>query len=371
MRTFGVEEELLLVDGETGSPLPLAAQVLALHEAGDGGGIGMEAEMQQEMIEVITSPHSSLDSLTEQIRAGRRYADARAALVGARTAAVATSPLTAHPHATRKPRYAKMMRRYGVLARECLAFGMHTHVSISSREEGVAVLDRIRDWLPVLIALGANSPFADGEDTGHASHRAIAWREWPCAGPIDVFGSVEAYDAFEEQLLASGVILDSGMLYFDARLSHNHPTVEVRVSDTCLRAEDAAGIAALTRGLVDTAAAEWRAGTPPTAAPTALLRLATWKAALCGVREQLVHPVSGRSEPARAVVDALVDHVRASLTRSGDLGAVEAFVERVFRDGTGADLQRRFLRETGELSAVVRRTVELTHQQDRPVPTPA
>jgi carboxylate-amine ligase len=373
MRTFGVEEELLLVDGDSGTPIPVAGEVLALHRDGVASpvGIGLEAEMQQEMIEVITSPHSSVRTLTEQIRDGRAYADARAVAVGARAVALGTSPMPVQPHATQKARYATMMQRYGVTARTSLACGMHTHVSISSRDEGVAVLDRIRAWLPVLVALSANSPFVEGVDTGHASHRSLVWRGWPCAGATDIFGSVEAYDAFEAQLLASDVLLDSGMLYFDARLSRNHPTVEIRVADTCLHAEDSAALAALTRALVDTAARDWRAGIAPVPAPTALLRLATWKAALCGVGESLVHPQTGRPERAGAVIDALVAHVRESLEEAGDLPTVTAALATLLREGTGADLQRRAFARTGRMSEVVRYALDETHRPQRGAPVGA
>ncbi|PPG38747.1 glutamate--cysteine ligase [Pseudoclavibacter sp. RFBA6] len=362
MRTFGVEEELLLVDARTGVPHPVATQVLASSADADTrpDGIELAAEMQQEMIEIITAPHSSLTSLTTQIRVGRAHADACATEHGARAVALATSPLPVQPHPTRKARYETMMRRYGATARHNLACGMHTHVSIASREEGVAVLDRIRVWLPALIALSANSPFASGIDTGHASHRSIVWHEWPCAGPTEIFGSVDAYDAFEAQQLASEVIIDSGMLYADARLSRNHPTVEIRVADTCMLVDDAAALAALIRALVETAARAWNEGTPPPAASVSLLRLASWKAALSGLDGDLVHPRSNLPAPAEDVIGALMAHVHPALTQTGDLSTVDATVRRILREGTGAHLQRRALAE-GEMQSVVARAITRTH----------
>ena len=125
--------------------------------------------------------------------------------------------------------------------------------------EGVAVLDRIRGWLPCLLALSANSPFWQGHDSGYASFRSQVWGRWPSAGPTGLFGSAETYHATTRAMIASRTILDLGMVYFDARLSAQHPTVEVRVADVCLDADDAVLMAGLVRALVDTAARSWRA----------------------------------------------------------------------------------------------------------------
>ena len=100
------------------------------------------------------------------------------------------------------------------------------------------------------------------------------------------------------------------------------------MADVCLRAEDAVLIAALCRGLVDTAAEEERHGGGAPAVPSALLRLATWRAGRSGTEDVLVHPADWRPRPAHEVIAALLDHVRPALTRSGDLARVEAGLER-------------------------------------------
>jgi carboxylate-amine ligase len=136
------------------------------------------------------------------------------------------------------------------------------HVQVADDDEGVAVLDRIRVWLPVLTALSANSPFWLGADSGYASYRSQAWGRWPSAGATELFGDAAAYRRLVGDVLATGTVLDDGMLYFDARLSASWPTVEVRVADVCLRAEDAVTLAGLTRALVETAARDAADGRP-------------------------------------------------------------------------------------------------------------
>ena len=361
MRTVVVEEELLLVDGSSGRPVPVAPQVLAANErAGRRGAGSLTAEMHQEMIEVVTRPTTDLVELAREVAALRKAADAAARSAGARVAALGSSPLPARPHPTTSRRYQTMMGAYGALARRSLACALHVHVAVESPEEGVGVLDRIRPWLPVLVAIAANSPFCDGEDTGHASWRTVAWNEWPSAGPTDAFGSAAAYRAFEQRLLDAGVVLDAGMLYFAARLSRSHPTVEVRVMDVPLDVAVTATVAGLVRAMVDTAAAEWRAGEPAPDVPTALLRLASWHSALCGIRGTLVDPVRGMQAPAPAVIGRLIGRALPALQANGDDRLVLDGLGSIVTDGTGADAQRRAYRGPKRMGEVVRMAVERT-----------
>src|SRR5450830_452884 len=311
MRTFGVEEELLIVDPVTGVPLALADELLrGLNGGSDPADApvpaGFSFELKLEQIETQTLPCLDYAALLRQVRRSRGVAERAARRHGARVAALATSPLASVTHTTPKPRYATMQRRFGLTVQEQLTCGLHVHTAIDSPEEGVAVLDRIRDKLAVLIALSANSPFWNGQETGFESYRTQAWNRWPAAGPSMIFGSFPSYRRVVARLLESGVLFDEGMVYFDARLARNHPTVEVRVADVCLRAEDAALIAVLVRALVETASREWRDGVEPAPVPTVLLRMAAWQASNCGLSGELLDFGTFRPRPADEVVQAMV-----------------------------------------------------------------
>lgn len=365
MRTFGVEEEFLIVDPDSGFSLPLAGEVLRLHDPA-GQAVNhlapvqmLAAELHQEQLEVITRPHASLTGLAAEIRAGRAYADSLARKAGARIAALATSPRPATPHATRNDRYDALMEKYALTAREQLTCGFHVHVSVGSDEEGVAVLDRIRSWLPPLIALSSNSPFWNGTDSGYASFRTQAWNRWPTAGPTEVFGSAQAYHSLVEGLSGTGVVTSPD---FDARLSVRHPTVEVRVADVCLDARDAALIAALVRALVETAAREWDAGEQPDMVPAAILRQGAWLASRWGTGGELLHPVTHRPDTARNVFDALHSHVRDALDDAGDTAYVAQSLQRILTKGTGASWQRQAFDLSGSLADVVTHATGLTNQ---------
>jgi glutamate---cysteine ligase / carboxylate-amine ligase len=375
VRTVGVEEELLLVHPRTLAPVALAESLLARDdralrsapEAADGMPAGsiatskLVAEVKQEQLEVVSPPLRSLDDLCTAIRDGRTRADAAAQLVGARAVAMATCVGALRPHLMEKPRYRAMMTRFGLTMREQLTCGFHVHVSIESREEGVAVLDRIRVWLPVLLALSSNSPFWQGEDSGYSSYRYQAWLRWPSAGPTDRFGTPEGYDRVVNEMLASGVLLDGGMVYFDARLSSRYPTVEVRIADVCLEPAHAAVLAALVRSLAETASREWRDGRTPPDTSALQLRLASWRASRSGVLDDLIHPMLGVPRPARDVVAALLEHVDAALADDSERREVERVLSEIVHEGSGADRQRRVLRETGSLTAVVADALARTH----------
>ncbi len=355
VRTFGVEEELILVDPGSGDAVPMAGALLDLYvrPLESSAGPVLTAEFQQEMIEVVTPPHATMAALEADIVAGRTIARQAGEDVGVRVAALGTSPLPCDPHPVKLRRFAAMAEEYGLTAREQLTCGCHIHVSIESPEEGVGVLDRIRNWLPVLIALSANSPFWHGEDTGYASYRSQVWNRWPSAGPLEILGTPDAYFQLVHDMVATGVAMDEGMIYFDARLSRHYPTVEVRLADVCLRPENTVLLAGIARGLVETAAREWRDGIEPVPVPTALLRLAGWKASRWGLRGELLDPVTSRPAPALAVVNSLLNHIRPVLEDTGDLPRVEELTDNLLHVGTGAIRQLEVLHRTGDLEDVV------------------
>jgi YbdK family carboxylate-amine ligase len=374
VRSMGVEEELLLVEPGTGQPLAVAETALrAIKRAdadepdadeadADGGAAQwLDFELQRQQLETNTRPCPDLDELGRELHRCRSLAADVAARAGARVAALATSPIPVEPELVRTGRYLRMARAFGLTAHEQLTCGCHVHVDISSDDEGVAVLDRIGPWLPVLLAISANSPFWQGRDSEYASFRYQAWSRWPTAGPTQPFGTAEAYHQTVRRMVATGTLLDSGMIYFDARLSEHYPTLELRIADVCLYADDAVLIAALARALVDTEARAWqsRPDAPPPPERIEMLRLAAWRASRSGLDVDLINPANGRPEPAKAVATALLDHVADSLAEAGDTDIVAELLAAVLARGNGAAFQRDASRD-GDLGALVNGAAEAT-----------
>lgn len=372
MRTVGVEEEMLLVDIRDGRPRSVQGQVV-LRSALDTAGVSaesvdgaVEGEFQQEQLETHTAPVQRLSDLEDQVRYWREQAATAARGADCRIAALASSPLpmASGPTPTSGERYEWIADRFQQVARNQFSCGLHVHVSVESDEEGVGVLDRLRGWLPVLLALSTNSPFAHGEDTGFQSWRAQVLRTWPSSGPTELFGSAQAYHRLVEDMTATGVLLDEGMVYFDARLSRRYPTVEIRCADVCPRLEDTVLVAALARAMVETAAAEWADGRPAPETQTALITLATFQASRHRLTEELLDPVTARPRPGWDVVDSLLDWVGPALAAAGDRARVDSALEVIRAQGTGADLQRGTFDRTGQLVDVVAHAVRLTAEQE-------
>ncbi|MEU9202636.1 glutamate--cysteine ligase [Streptomyces sp. NPDC048332] len=360
VRTVGVEEELLLVDAQSGEPRALSAAVLALAVDRAADDSAFESELHLQQLEFATQPRSDMGELAEEILRWRAAAADSAAQAGADVVALATSPLPVSPSIGEDERYRWLAERFGLTAQEQLTCGCHVHVSVDSDEEGVGVLDRVRPWLPVLLALSANSPFWQGQDTAYESYRSRVWGRWPSAGPVETFGSARRYHEQVRALVDTGVLRDEGMVYYDARLSHRYPTVEVRVADVCLDPADAVLLASLVRGLVETAARSRLAEEPPDPVGVGLLRMAAWQAGRSGMEGDLLHPVTMRPEPASDVVGALLAHVHDAMKDSGDGAAAEEAVRRVLERGTGARTQRAVFARTGSLRAVVAECVSGT-----------
>jgi carboxylate-amine ligase len=357
-RTVGVEEELLLVEPASGAPRAVSAAVVRGASTEDGEHF--HNELQLEQLEIDTLPVTSLDDLADEVHRRRLAAAQAAQAVGAEIAALGTSPLPVKPSLTPVWRYEWMADQYGLTAAENLTCGCHVHVAVTSDEEGVGVIDRIRPWLPPLLAMSANSPFWQGRVTGYASYRGQVWPRWPSAGPTGTFGSAENYHKIVQSMVDSGVLLDKGMIYFDARLSRHYPTVEIRIGDVCLDADDAVMLAALVRALVETTAREWEAGQPPPPVPTEMLRLANWRASKSGLTGDLVHPTTLRPAPAAVVLDALLDYVTPALSDTDELPIVKEMLNSLIDRGNGAAQQRRVYRQKNLLSAVVAHAIART-----------
>ncbi|MFF8731082.1 glutamate--cysteine ligase [Streptomyces sp. NPDC015171] len=360
MRTVGVEEELLLVDPDFGDPKALAAAVLAHAALDDPGQHVFEPELFGQMLEFATHPQSDMADLGEEIVRCRKEAARHAGQIGCGVAALATSPLPVSPSLSVNERYQWLAGRFGIPTWDQLVCGCHVHVSVESDEEGIAVLDRLRPWLAVLRAISANSPFWQGGNTGYASYRSRVWNRWPSAGPTEPFGTAERYHRRVADMVATGVILDERMAYFDARLSARYPTVEIRVADVCLCAESAVLIATLVRALVETAAREWRAGRPASGADVSMLRLADWQAARFGLEKDLLDPVTLRPRPAPHVLRSVLEYTGDALTDSGDAVRASQAVEELLRTGNGARKQLALLERTGSLRDVVTECVRRT-----------
>ncbi|MET9886638.1 glutamate--cysteine ligase [Streptomyces sp. NPDC006430] len=350
MITVGVEEEYVLLDAVTHLPVARAEDVRA---AGGLASLVDEGEVQNELlqaqVEVATPICTDLEEVGGHLLRLRHALGAAADEHGCLLATSATAPLRdaeVPVPVTQKPRYLKMREEARRLVDEQLINGMHVHVAVPDREMGVAALNRLRVWLPTLLAMSANSPLWDGRDTGFASWRTIVFGRWPVSGPPPYFRTLADYEQRIDALMEAGVIADRGQVYWQARLSERYPTLEVRCLDVQLDATEAVLLTGIIRGLLSTAIAEEKAGAAPVECAPELLQAAMWHAARHGLDSTLVDPM-GHNRSAGDVLCLLMQYITPALEEAGDLREVSALLHRLLQQGTPADRQRRALAQGG------------------------
>ncbi|MFC8178799.1 glutamate--cysteine ligase [Rhodococcus sp. NPDC057297] len=349
---FGVEEELLLVDVDSGIPAMVNTTVAAHAET---EGLSTQLELTPCQIETATPVLHTATDMVDTVLSSRRILAAAAAREGARVIATGVPMLLpCSGPITDTVRYRRIADEYGILAAEQGVCGAHVHIEVPDRGTAIAVGNHLRPWLPLLLALTANSAFYDGADTGYASWRSVLWSRWPSAGPPPMLASEMQYDEVVAQMRGVGAILDDGMVYWDVRPAQNYPTVEVRVSDVPATVDGTVLLAVLVRAMVMTAVRDIGAGSPAPALPEHALRWAYWRAARDGLTGSLVHPVTGKLVTAGAAASALTTHVGEALDAAGDRGRVELDIRRKLLRGNGTTMQRRAVHEAGSVAAAIR-----------------
>lgn len=357
VRRLGIEEELLLADVETGELRPVAREIIAACAPSSGArhGAQVKHEFFLSQVEVASNPHTDLGEVRAELTGARTRIAAAGAEVGVAPLAV-PGPVTAPASSSWDDfspgeRYAEIDRHYGDVARQSLMCALHVHVEVADDEEGVAVVDRVRPWVPVLVAISANSPYWHGRDSGYDSWRSRVWNLWPTGGPAEPFRDAATYHAVVRDMVRRGAALDVAMVNLDVRLSHRYPTVEFRVADVCTDVDDALVVAALARALVTHATT--RVGSPPDPWRVDELRAAAWRASRFGLGGTLVSPESRELADAGDVLRQLVALLTEPLEQAGDLALVTRGLTSLQTRGNGAARQRAAFAGAGDLTGVV------------------
>ncbi len=359
--TVGVEEEFFIVDAETRALRDDAAAILGAVREPPGQQV--EPELRRSQVETGTAICDDLSSIRRAVVGLRRSLGDAAEAVGARLIASGTHPFTHWTEAggvTPKAAYLELEETYQQLIREHVVSGCHVHVGITDPEAAIQVMNRARVWLPVLVALSANSPFWLGADTRYASYRTEVFHRWPTAGIPEPFTDRAEFDRLVAVMRATDSIDDPARLYWHLRPSARYQTLEFRAADSVMTVDECVTIAAVTRALVEVAHAEARAEVSLTAPRPELLRAALWRAARYGVDERLIDVDVGCTRPAGHVVGTLLDHVRPALEERGDWDEVADGIDRILVGGNGATRQRRAHARRGQLTDVVDMVAEAT-----------
>jgi glutamate---cysteine ligase / carboxylate-amine ligase len=339
--TIGVEEEYQLIDPDSGGLRSRASDVLSTDWAD-----ALRGELHETTVEIGTAVCSTRAEVELELRRRRFQAATTAAAEGLEIVAAGLHPFSGWEGQGLRAaeRYAAIEKLHNRVAREVNIFGMHVHVGVPDEIDRTVLMERVRGFVPHLLALSASSPFLGADDTGFASYRSILWRQFPYTGIPPRFDSQEEYERFIGLLLRSEAIRDRGNLYWSIRPHFSYPTLEFRAMDVCPSVEDAATIAALARLLV--------AGVAESIidAPTggdlsselwhALLTENEWHAARFGLSAFLTDPEVPQGRTAvRTALRRLLDRL-APL--AGELGETRVLdrVEQLLQRGNAADRMR-------------------------------
>jgi glutamate---cysteine ligase / carboxylate-amine ligase len=307
--SVGIEEELFVVDRATLAPAPTPRGVLDRKR--------LKAELFTTMLELNTGICRDVGEATAELGELRLEARRRLAPHGLDLAAVGTWP-TAVPE--EQPITAKApLRRFaeyaGPSARRQHCCGLHVHVGVGSPAECMGRLEAVLPWLPLVLAVSANSPYLAGAETGLASSRAELLALLPRSGAPPAFDSYEAWARFAESLVELGLADDLMRLWWDVRPHPRLGTLEVRMPDQPTRLAATAALAALAQALVAWAEPDGRP------ADRGVYAQNRWAASRFGSAAGLVHPEGGRVCEPRELLGELIERVEpvARRLRCADL----------------------------------------------------
>jgi carboxylate-amine ligase len=328
--TVGIEEELFCLDGETLAPRPFPREAL--------DGARLKEELFASVVELNTGVHRTVAEAVEELAALRARAKEAAGEAGFVLAAAGTWP-TAVPEEQpvgESSAYRKFVDYAGPSARRQYVSGLHVHVGMESPEACMAALEAVLPWLPLVLALSANSPYIAGEDTELRSARAEILALLPRSAAPPVFGGYEDWERFVERLVALGLADEITRVWWDARPHPRFGTLEIRVADQPTRLETTGALAVLLQAMVSRLEDAGPAN-------RGLYAQNRWAALRFGHEAELVHPDGSRLVSVPELLAELAERVGSQKPGVPDQAREQLEVARA--DG---------------LDSVCRRLVELT-----------
>src|SRR5216110_1301991 len=360
--TLGVEEEYMLLDGETFDLVQHIDTVLAA-VAGHELEPVINPELMQSVLEIATPVCHTPAEVADQLRRIRGYVIGVARDQGMRVGSAGTHPfsLFERQRITAKDRYRALVDQMQYVARRELIFGMHIHVAVDDAEKAIQVVNGLLPQLGPLLALSASSPFWRGEPTGLRSSRQMIFAAFPRSGPPPRFESYDDYAEVVGQLEKTGCIADYTHIWWDIRLHPRFGTVEIRVCDAVTRLEDAVALAAFCQCLVKLYSKRHAIGAELPSFHRILTTENKWLAARYGLEAPVMDLAAGRRN--RVPVAQLVRRTLRELEpHARELGCERELegIPEILRKGSGADRQRKVWHEKREIAEVVRAIADAT-----------
>jgi len=362
--TLGVEEEYMLLDGET---LDLVQHVEAVLAATEGDELGerINPELMQSVLEIATPVCRTPADVELELRKLRAYVTELAAGQGMRVGSAGTHPfsLFERQRITARDRYRHLVDQLQYVARRELIFGLHVHVAVDDPERAIQVVNGLLVHLPQLLALSASSPFWRGELTGLDSSRQMVFAAFPRSGPPPRFRDYADYAEVVGQLEKTGCIADYTHIWWDIRPHPRLGTVEIRICDAVPRIEDAVALAAYCQALVKYYCERHAVGAEIPSYHRILTTENKWLAARYGLEAPVMDLATGRRN--RVPVAQLIRRTLKEIEpHAQELGADRELegIREILARGNGSDRQRRVWNANRDIVEVVAEIADATEE---------
>jgi len=360
--TLGVEEEYMLLDGETLDLVQHVETVLAA-TAGHEFEQRVNPELMQSVLEIATPVCRTPAEVEAELKKLRGYVTGLAREQGMRVGSAGTHPfsLFERQRITARDRYRHLVDQLQYVARRELIFGLHVHVAVDDPEKAIQIVNGLLAHLPAFLALSASSPFWRGEATGLASSRQMVFAAFPRSGPPPRFRDYADYAEVVGRLEKTGCIADYTHIWWDIRLHPRFGTVEIRVCDAVTRVEDAVALAAFCQSLVKLYSERYAVGAEIPSYHRILTTENKWLAARYGLEAPVMDLATGRRN--RVPVAQLVRRTLRELEpHARELGCDRELegISEILAQGNGADRQRRIWNANRDIVEVVREIADAT-----------
>jgi glutamate---cysteine ligase / carboxylate-amine ligase len=270
----------------------------------------VKGELIDTEIEIRSGRGETFADAADRQRARRAGLFAVADELGLALAAMGTHPWANYldQHIIATDHYQRLAGDLRWVAQRNNTWSLHVHVGVHGPDRAVAVSDRMRELLPALLALSANSPFLDHRDTGlHSVRTEIFTRTFPRCGVHEPFGDWETYADFVRLLHETGSIVEATQLWWSVRPHHAFGTVEVRVCDAQTRGDESLNLAALIAACVTQVAIDLDEGRSTEPLSGREIEENLWRAIRHGMDGEMIDFRDRRVVPTRRVLEELVE----------------------------------------------------------------
>jgi carboxylate-amine ligase len=351
--TIGIEEEYQTVDPVTRDLRShIATEMLAKGKRRLAERV--KAEMHQSVVEVGTTICKTIKEAREDLFDLRRQMIYLAREHDLMLVAGATHPFADWRVQEIYPddRYKRVVEDLQLVARANLIFGLHVHIGVEDREVAIRLMNSMRYFLPHILALSTNSPFWRGMKTGLKSYRAKVFDKFPRTNIPDTFASYAEYEGFVNLLIKTNCLDNAKKIWWDIRPHPFFNTVEVRICDLPMRAEETLAIAALIQATAAKLYILHARNQDYRQYSRALVMENKWRAVRYGLDGKLIDFGKEAEVPERELILEYLDFISEVADELNSREEID-YIRTILEMGTGADRQLRKFEETNDLKAVV------------------